>query len=666
MGCLGIGLVFERQSAKPPLMLTISNLDFRVEARPLFEGASAQISAGWKVGLVGRNGTGKSTLLRLIREDVERPSNDSAIKLNQGAKLGWVAQEVAPTSETILDVVLKADTERHALMEEADTATDPMRIADIHTRLVDIDAWSAEARAAEVLMGLGFKTEDLARATAEFSGGWRMRAAIAGVLFSQPDLLLLDEPTNYLDLEGAAWFEGYLKRYPHTVIIVSHDRELLNRCVTHTMALEHRQLSICPGGYDAWLKLRAAKTAQLESQRTKQEAEKAHLQAFVDRFRAKASKARQAQSRVKMLERMQDISVPLAERTVPFNFPAPDEQLAPPMLELQGADLGYGADARILSGVELRLDPEDRIAIVGTNGQGKTTLVKSIAERLPLMAGKRLAPRAIRIGYFSQDQLDELTLGETVLDHVRHALPDDTSIARQRAVAAAMGFSHEKVETKVEKLSGGEKVRLLLGLMSLDKPHVLILDEPTSHLDIDSREALIYALNDFRGAVVLITHDVYLAEATADQLWLVKDGQAEIYDGDLNDYRALVLQADRDGPAKSKSETKRKPKDAAPKVKPASQPAPKIDKAEARRRASEARKAAAPLKQKADEAERRLNTATRRIEEIDADLAAPDMAADVLQDLMRDRAALSADVAKAEEDWLAASELYENAISGAE
>lgn len=647
-------------------MLTISNLDFQVEARRLFEGASAQIFAGWKVGLVGRNGTGKSTLLRLIREDVERPSNDSAIKLNQGAKLGWVAQEVAPSAETILDVVLKADSERHALMEEADTATDPMRIADIHTRLVDIDAWSAEARAAEVLMGLGFKTEDLARATAEFSGGWRMRAAIAGVLFSQPDLLLLDEPTNYLDLEGAAWLEGYLKRYPHTVIIVSHDRELLNRCVTHTMALEHRKLSICPGGYDAWLKLRAAKTAQLESQRAKQEAEKAHLQAFVDRFRAKASKARQAQSRVKMLERMQDISVPLAERTVPFNFPAPDEQLAPPMLELQGADLGYGADARVLSGVELRLDPEDRIAIVGTNGQGKTTLVKSIAERLPLMAGKRLAPRAIRIGYFSQDQLDELTLGETVLDHVRQALPDDTSIARQRAVAAAMGFSHEKVETKVEKLSGGEKVRLLLGLMSLDKPHVLILDEPTSHLDIDSREALIYALNDFRGAVVLITHDVYLAEATADQLWLVKDGQAEIYDGDLNDYRALVLQADRDAPAKSKSETKRQPKDTAPKVKPESQTEQKIDKAEARRRASQARKAAAPLKKKADEAERRLNTATRRIEEIDADLAAPDMAADVLQDLMRDRAALSADVAKAEEDWLAASELYETAISGAE
>ena len=650
-------------------MLHISNLDFRVEARPLFEGASASISSGWKVGLVGRNGTGKSTLLRIIREDVENPTHESAIRLNQGARLGWVAQEVAPSSETILDVVLAADKERHALMQEADTATDPMRIADIHTRLIDIDAWSAESRAAEVLMGLGFKNEDLARATSEFSGGWRMRAAIAGVLFSQPDLLLLDEPTNYLDLEGAAWLEGYLKKYPHTVIIVSHDRELLNRCVTHTMALEHCKLSICPGGYDAWLKLRAAKTAQLESQKVKQEANKAHLQAFVDRFRAKASKARQAQSRVKMLEKMQDISVPIEERTTPFNFPAPEEQLAPPMLELQNASLGYGEDALILDNVDLRLDPDDRIAIVGTNGQGKTTLVKSIAQRLPLMDGKRVVPKAVRIGYFSQDQMDELTLGETVLDHVRHALPSDTSVSRQRAIASAMGFSHEKVETKVDKLSGGEKVRLLLGLMALEKPHVLILDEPTSHLDIDSREALIYALNDFKGAVLLITHDVYLAEATADQLWLVKDGSAARYDGDLQDYRSLVLQADR-GEGKQKEKKPKKAK----KAKQSAQNTPpvaaaisvaKVDKAQQRKRSSEARKAAAPLKQKADEAERRLAKAQKRIEEIDADLSLPDTSPDLMKDLMLDRAALVADAAQAETDWLDASEAYEAATSEA-
>ena len=561
-------------------MLTISSLDYRIGARALFENASAQISSGWKVGLVGRNGTGKSTLLRLIREEIAAPTPDASIRLNQGARLGWVAQEVAPSEETILEVVLAADEERHALLLEAETAEDPDRIAEIHERLVDIDAWSAEARAAEVLMGLGFTDADLSRQTKEFSGGWRMRAAIAGVLFSQPDLLLLDEPTNYLDLEGAAWLEGYLKKYPNTVIIVSHDREMLNRCVTHTMALEHKQLSITPGGYDAWLKLRAAKSAQLESQRAKQEADRAHLQAFVDRFRAKASKARQAQSRIKMLERMQEVTIPIEERTTPFKFPTSDDKLAPPLLELRDASLGYGQAAVILTDVNIRLDPEDRIAIVGANGQGKTTLVKSVAERLPLLSGNRAASRSIRIGYFSQDQMDELSEGDTVLDHVRRALPKDTPVPKQRAAAAEMGFPHEKVDTKIEALSGGEKVRLLLGLMAMEKPHILILDEPTSHLDIDSREALIYALNAYKGAVLLITHDVYLAEGTADQLWLVKDGHAGRYDGDLNDYRKLILQTDR-----NKAETKPKEKtQRQPTKQKSSANAPKVDKADQRAR----------------------------------------------------------------------------------
>lgn len=640
-------------------MLTISNLDFRVEARPLFEGASVQISSGWKVGVVGRNGTGKSTLLRLIREDVANPNHDSAIRLNNGARLGWVAQEVAATDDTILDVVLSADHERHALMQEADTATDPMRIADIHTRLVDIDAWSAEARAAEVLQGLGFTDGDIHRPTKEFSGGWRMRAAIAGVLFAEPDLLLLDEPTNYLDLEGAAWLERYIKRYPHTVMMVSHDREMLNRCVTHTMALEHRKLSICPGGYDDWLKLRAAKNAQLESQKVKQDADRAHLQSFVDRFRAKASKARQAQSRVKMLEKMQEITVPLSERTVPFNFPSPGEKLAPPLLELEGAELGYGADASILRDVDLRLDPDDRIAIVGTNGQGKTTLVKSIADRLPLMQGTRKAPRAVRIGYFSQDQLDELTMGQTVLDHVRRAVPPETPQAKVRGIAAGMGFSHEKVETKVDKLSGGEKVRLLLGLLALEKPHILILDEPTSHLDIDSREALIYALNDFPGAVLLITHDIYLAEGTVDQLWLVKDGAATTYDGDLEDYRQLVLQADRSTtghPDKTKKSTS-KSKNNAPK------PTSKVDKAAARKQASEARKAAAPLKRTVDTAEKAMENANGRIANIDRELTNSALTSEQTQTLLLERADQSTKSEKAETQWLEASEAYEAAVA---
>lgn len=418
-----------------------------------------------------------------------------------------------------------------------------MRIGEIYTRLADIDAYSAEARASEILVGLGFSQGDLARPCREFSGGWRMRAALGGVLFSQPDLLLLDEPTNYLDLEGAAWLEVYLRKYPHTVVIVSHDRDLLNRSVTHILALEQTKLALYPGGYDAYLRRRAERSAQLESQKAKQDAERAHLQAFVDRFRAKASKARQAQSRVKMLEKMQEITLPLAERTTPFRFGDPEE-LASPILELEGADLGYASGRAILRHVSLRLDMDDRIAIVGANGQGKTTLVKSIAQRLALLSGGRRASRNLRIGYFSQDQLDELREGENVLDHVRDLMPE-AGQAQVRAVAAQFGFGPEKVETRVENLSGGEKVRLLLGLTTYRKPHILILDEPTSHLDIDSREALIYALNDFSGAVLLITHDTYLAEATADRLWLVKDGRASPYEGDIADYKALVLAADR-------------------------------------------------------------------------------------------------------------------------
>ncbi len=617
-------------------MLRIEDLSFRIEGRPLFESARAHVAKGWKVGLVGRNGSGKSTLLRLILEAEE--DADSAICINARAKLGHVAQEASPSAVLLLDETLAADTERAALMSEAETATDPDRISAIYERLSDIDAYSAEARAAEVLTGLGFSQADLARPLSDFSGGWRMRAALAGVLFSQPDLLLLDEPTNYLDLEGAAWLERYLRRYLHTVIIVSHDRELLNRSVTHIMALENLGLSIHAGGYDAYLKKRAERAAQAEAMKARQDRERAHMQAFVDRFRYKASKARQAQSRIKMLEKMQDITLPLSERTQPFSFGEPEE-LASPLFVLEGADMGYVAGAPVLRNVNLRIDQDDRIAIVGANGQGKSTLVKSIAAKLGLMAGQRKASRGIRIGYFSQDQLDELRAGETALDHIRDIMPDAPE-SRRRSIAAQIGFDRAKSETKVEALSGGEKVRLLLGLTGLMKPHILILDEPTSHLDIDSREALIHALNEYAGAVLLITHDVFLAEATADRIWLVRECQAAPFDGDLRDYRKLVLSSDKAGQA------------SAPRAK--SPAAVSADRPRTR--------SPSTLKRVIEKAEETMRSAKQAMAEIDTALSDPAVFSEDpgrAEALAARRQRLTEEGEAAAETWLSASEELE-------
>jgi ATP-binding cassette subfamily F protein 3 len=627
-------------------MLTIDNLTYRIQGRVLMDGASARIPAGWKVGLIGRNGTGKSTLLRLIRESLTE--SDSAIRIGKAAKMGWVAQEVEASDRTLIEETLAADTERAQLMHAAETVTDPDELADIHERLMTTDAWSGESRAASILTGLGFSQADLSRACREFSGGWRMRAALAGVLFAEPDLLLLDEPTNYLDLEGAAWLESYLRTYPHTVLLVSHDRELLNSAVTHILALEHQKLTVHAGNYDSWQKKKAEQLALAQAQKAKQDKQKAHLQSFVDRFRAKASKATQAQSRLKMLEKMQDIVIPLEERTHPFEFPAPGE-LASPLFVLDNADLGYAPGQPVLRNVQLRVDNDDRIAIVGANGQGKSTLVKSIANRLNLLAGNRVAAPKVEIGYFSQDQLDELNEGENALDHVRRMRPQ-ASDGQIRAIVANIGFNRDKAETKVEKLSGGEKVRLLLGLTALKKPHILILDEPTSHLDIDSREALIHALNDYEGAVLLITHDVYLAEATADRLWLVNDGRAAPYDGDLSDYRALVLAAD-------------KTRGGAPAIVPDEPSAPPPPP---KRSESDIRRATVDIRKQISAAEREMEKHRDTIAKLDAKLADPslyDRDPDEAVRLGTARDKAQADLDKAEEAWLAASEAYETAAS---
>ena len=526
-------------------MLRIEDIRFSIAGRPLLEGASATIPDGHKVGLVGPNGAGKTTLFRLIRGEL--PLDGGAIHLPPRARVGGVAQEAAATQRSLLDTVLAADAERAGLMAEAGTATDPARIAEVQTRLADIDAWSAEARAATILKGLGFDDAAQIRPVADFSGGWRMRVALAGVLFAQPDLLLLDEPTNYLDLEGSLWLEGYLARYPHTVIIISHDRGLLNRAVGGILHLEDRRLTYYTGIYDQFVHMRAEKRAGLAAAAAKQAAQRAHLQSFIDRFKAKATKAKQAQSRVKMLERMETVRAPEDAAKTVFTFPAP-EALSPPILRLDGAAVGYGG-APVLRRLDLRLDQDDRIALLGRNGEGKSTLSKLLADKLTVCEGSRIASSKLRIGYFAQHQVDELHLDETPLQHLGRERPDEAP-SRLRARLASFGLGADQAEVTVARLSGGQKARLSLLLATLDAPHLLILDEPTNHLDIESREALVEALTAYDGAVVLVSHDMHLLGLVADRLWLVSGGTVTPYEGDLETYRASLLSSDR--PARPK------------------------------------------------------------------------------------------------------------------
>lgn len=531
-----------------PRMLRIEDITYAVEGRPLFDGASATIPDGHKVGLVGRNGTGKTTLFRLIRGELALESGN--IVLPKRARIGGVAQEAPSSDVSLINTVLAADTERSALMAEADSAEDPARIAEIQTRLADIDAWSAEARAASILKGLGFDDEDQQKPCSDFSGGWRMRVALAAVLFSQPDLLLLDEPTNYLDLEGALWLESYLAKYPHTVIIISHDRGLLNRAVGSILHLEDRKLTYYAVPYDKFAERRAERLAQAESENAKAKARIAHLQSFVDRFRYKASKAVQAQSRLKMIERIQLVSTPQEAALRAFSFPEPEE-LSPPIIQIEGGVTGYG-ETEVLRRLNLRIDQDDRIALLGKNGQGKSTLSKLLSDRLPLMAGKMTRSNKLRIGYFAQHQVDELHVDETPLDHLRRLRPDEAP-GKWRSRLAGFGMNADQAETLVGRLSGGQKARLSLLIATIDAPHMLILDEPTNHLDIESREALVEALTTYTGAVVLVSHDMHLLSLVADRLWLVSDGTVKPYDGDLEAYRAMLLA--RDKPVKAKPQT---------------------------------------------------------------------------------------------------------------
>ena len=535
-------------------MLQIDSLVFNAWGRRFFDRATVTLPAQAKVGLVGRNGVGKSTLFKLVLGELTPDGGE--IGMPRGARVSSVAQEHPATPVSLLETILEADEARHALMVELETA-EPERMGDIYMALEEIGADRAPARAGEILAGLGFSTADLARPMSEFSGGWRMRVALAAALFAEPDLMLLDEPTNYLDLEGAMWLEARLQKYPKSAIIISHDRELLNNSVNHILHLADGKLELYTGGYDAFEKRRAEKARLQSASRVKQEAERAHLQSFVDRFRAKASKAAQAQSRMKRLAKLEPIAAVIEERVAPFSLPSPARPLAPPLMRLERADVGYADGVPVLRGLNLRLDIDDRIGLLGVNGAGKSTFAKMAAGALPLLSGSFQREKRIQVGWFHQHQIEALDPADTPLDIIRRERLQDSETSH-RSRLAGWGIGFDKQSTTVENLSGGERARLLLNLVAMAAPHLLILDEPTNHLDIDSRRALLDALNDYQGAVILITHDRSLMELVADRLWLAADGTVAPFEGDMDDYAKFVLERSKVGAAPSQSRGKQK------------------------------------------------------------------------------------------------------------
>ena len=627
-------------------MLAISDLTYRIGGRALFDRATVALPAGARVGLVGRNGAGKTTLFRIISGEVT-PEQGHA-QLSSRARIGRLAQEAPDGPDTLLAFVLQADAERTELLAEAETACEPARIAEIQCRLADIGAHSAPARAAQILAGLGFSAAEQQRSCAEFSGGWRMRVALAATLFAEPDLLLLDEPTNYLDLEATLWLQERIARYPRMVIVISHDRDLLDNAVDWILHLAGGKLTLYRGGYSAFERQRRERQA-LDAKLAKNvDAERKRLQAFVERFRAKATKARQAQSRVKLLAKLEPVAAVVADEVRAIEIPSPAKPLAPPIIALDDISVGYDPGRPVLRRLTLRIDDDDRIALLGANGNGKSTLVKLLAGRLAPMSGQMTRPQRLEVGYFAQHQLDELEATDSAYAHLRRLLPDAPE-AQVRARAGAIGFPQAAADTPAGQLSGGEKTRLLLGLATLAGPHLLVLDEPSNHLDIDSRAALITAINSYAGALILVSHDRYLIEACAERLILVADAQATPFDGDLDDYRTIVL-AERGATAESTDSRRSSP--------------PRPRRAHLRRAAAEKRAELAPLRQRIADAEAAIARLNTEIARIDATLAGgglfardPAKAAALAQA----RAAHASKLAKAEEDWLEASALQEAA-----
>ncbi|WP_242415300.1 ABC-F family ATP-binding cassette domain-containing protein [Sphingomonas panni] len=614
-------------------MLNLNGITVRLGGRTILDNASAALPPGSRVGLIGRNGAGKSTLVRVIAGQLE-PDNGVA-EMPRGSRLGYVAQEAPAGQATPFETVLEADVERARLMHDAETVTDPDRLGDIHERLLAIDAYGAPARAARILVGLGFDEEMQNRPLESYSGGWRMRVALAALLFSQPDVLLLDEPSNHLDLEAVMWLEDFLKGYKATIVVVSHERDFLNNVVDHILHLHQGKITLYPGGYDAFEKQRAERLAQLEAARANQAAQRAKLQEYVAKNSARASTAKQAQSRLKILAKMKPIAAMAEDPSLSFDFPDPDE-LRPPLITLDMASVGYG-ETPILKRLNLRIDPEDRIALLGRNGNGKTTLARLLAAQLAPMDGDMNAAGKMKVGYFTQYQVEELSTDDTPLEHMTRQMKG-ASPAAVRAQLGRFGFSGDKATTLVGKLSGGERARLALALITRDAPHMLILDEPTNHLDVDAREALVQALNAYTGCVLLVSHDRHMLEATADRLVLVDEGTAKEFDGTIDDYIALVL----GNSAKEK--------------------AAKANKKNDRKAAAEAREKAQVLKKGAQAIERDLARLTEQRDALDAAMAGqaiPALAKLTMAQLMKRRASLDTEIEVAETKWMEANEALE-------
>ena len=634
-------------------MLQITDLTFNAWGRKFLVDASVSLPPGAKVGLVGRNGIGKSTLFKLILGELN--ANGDEISLPKTARIGSVDQEHPATPVSVIDTILEADVERHTLLGRLETA-EPEEMGEIWSRLIEIDADAAPARAAEILVGLGFDQENQTRPMSEFSGGWRMRVALAAALFAEPDMLLLDEPTNYLDLEGALWLEARLKKYPHTALIISHDREMLNEVCTHILHLANHTLTLYTGNYDAFEKARAEKARLQLSAKAKQDAERAHLQAFVDRFKAKASKAAQAQSRMKRLEKMQPVATTIEERVAPFTLPSPPRPLAPPLIRLERANVGYETGKPILRNLNLRMDLDDRIGLLGVNGAGKSTFAKMIAGALNVSEGELHRDKKMKVGWFHQHQIEAMDPTDTPLEIVRRAMPDAPESAR-RSKLAQFGLGYEKQETTVDSLSGGERARLLLNMVAMDAPHVLILDEPTNHLDIDSRRALLDALNDYTGAVILITHDRSLMEMVADRLWLAADGTVKPFDGDMDDYAKFVLDRAKQAIAKPSQIKKDEAKSAAGAPQAASANSSKGGGASDRSNKKRSGPSPSTLRHAVKKAEETMTRLTAEIARIDDDMASASVSnPKALEGLTRARAKTEADLAAAEAAWVAAEE----------